>query len=199
MTLRVAIVTDDPGWHGARLRRALTARGMNTRYASLTQCRLDITSGTLPVRVPGFETALPEAVFVRGVPGGTLEQVIVRLDVLHALRELGVPVYDDARAIERSVKEQGNDESSPAPSRPADTADLGDGRIRRCPRNHPARNGCRPSDRLQTVVRLPGKRAAQDRPRGRRAVRRYGCKGVWYLQRYVGAPDNGAHWQDWRV
>ena len=31
------------------------------------------------------------------------EQVTKRLGVLHALRELGVPVYNDARAIERSV------------------------------------------------------------------------------------------------
>lgn len=32
-----------------------------------------------------------------------MEQVILRLDVLHALRELGVLVYNDARAIERTV------------------------------------------------------------------------------------------------
>ena len=53
--------------------------------------------------MPGFTRALPDAAFVRGVPGGTLEQVVLRLDILHALRELGVPVYNDARAIEKSV------------------------------------------------------------------------------------------------
>ena len=40
---------------------------------------------------------------MRGIAGGTFEQVTKRLGVLHALRELGVPVYNDARAIERSV------------------------------------------------------------------------------------------------
>jgi tetrahydromethanopterin:alpha-L-glutamate ligase len=40
---------------------------------------------------------------VRGIAGGSFEQVTNRLGVLHALRELGVPVYNDARAIERSV------------------------------------------------------------------------------------------------
>jgi len=40
---------------------------------------------------------------VRGIAGGSFEQVTKRLGVLHALRELGVPVYNDARAIERSV------------------------------------------------------------------------------------------------
>jgi len=57
----------------------------------------------LPIRIPGFEKKLPEAVFVRGVPGGSLEEVVFYLDVLHALKIVGVPVYNDAHAIERSV------------------------------------------------------------------------------------------------
>ena len=40
---------------------------------------------------------------MRGVPGGALEEVVFYLDILHALRELNVFVYNDARAIERSV------------------------------------------------------------------------------------------------
>ena len=31
MSLRVAIVTDDPGWHGRKLRRAFASRGVDTR------------------------------------------------------------------------------------------------------------------------------------------------------------------------
>jgi len=42
-------------------------------------------------------------VLVRGIAGGSFEQVTKRLGVLHALRELGIAVYNDARAIERSV------------------------------------------------------------------------------------------------
>ncbi len=53
--------------------------------------------------IPGFDSALPDAVFVRGVPGGSLEEVVFYLDILHALKILGVPVYNDGRAIERSV------------------------------------------------------------------------------------------------
>jgi len=53
--------------------------------------------------IPGFGRELPDAVLVRGIAGGSFEQVTKRLGVLHALRELGVPVYNDARAIERSV------------------------------------------------------------------------------------------------
>jgi RimK family alpha-L-glutamate ligase len=53
--------------------------------------------------LPGFGDRLPDGVFVRGVPGGSLEQVVFYLDVLHALKLLGVPVYNDGRAVERTV------------------------------------------------------------------------------------------------
>ena len=98
----IAIVTDDPGWHGARLRRAFAARGWDSRDVSLQQCHFDLSGPGNGLRLPGFDQ-LPDAVFVRGVPGGSLEQVIFHLDVLHALRLLGVLVYNDARCIERSV------------------------------------------------------------------------------------------------
>jgi tetrahydromethanopterin:alpha-L-glutamate ligase len=99
----VAVVTDDPGWHGIRLLRAFKDRGFDGAYVSLTACRLNLDSPGLPVIVPGFEQVLPDGVFVRGVPGGTLDEVVFYLDILHALRLLGVPVYNDAAAIERTV------------------------------------------------------------------------------------------------
>lgn len=99
---RIVIITDDPGWHGKQLCRAFAARDCHAEYVSLTECRLD-TSNPLLVMMPGFMASLPDAVFVRGVPGGSLEEVVFYLDVLHALKMLGVPVYNDGHAIERSV------------------------------------------------------------------------------------------------
>ena len=100
---RIAIMTDDPGWHGARLRSVFAARDFDSTYVSLTECRIRIEPDRLPVIIPGFDTALPDGVFVRGVPGGSLDEVVFYLDVLHALKLLGVPVYNDGRAIERTV------------------------------------------------------------------------------------------------
>lgn len=99
----VAILTDDPGWHGARLREAFESRGVAVKFASLRDCHFDLHHAGRSVVIPGFEGGLPDGVFVRGVPGGSLEQVVLRLDVLHALKILGVPVYNDGRAIERTV------------------------------------------------------------------------------------------------
>ncbi len=102
MISRVAIMTDDPGWHGARLIDAFAAQGVSAEFVSLRACRLDLTSGGPGVVIPGFDS-LPDGVFVRGVPGGSLEQVVLYLDILHGLRALGVCVYNSGRAIERSV------------------------------------------------------------------------------------------------
>ena len=102
MNPRVAVVTDDPGWHGRRLREALSARGADGRFVSLLEARIEL-GGRARVALPGFERRLPDAVFVRGVPGGSLQQVVFHLNVLHALKDLGVTVYNDGRAVERSV------------------------------------------------------------------------------------------------
>jgi RimK family alpha-L-glutamate ligase len=100
---RIAIFTDDPAWHGEQLRRAFARRGVVAEYVSLTECKISLESRRFPVIIPGFEHNLPDAVFVRGVPGGSLEEVVFYLDVLHALKLLQIPVYNDGRAIERSV------------------------------------------------------------------------------------------------
>src|SRR5258706_9730355 len=101
--LRIAIMTDEIGWHTARLQKALLARGCSGRCVDLANCRIDTNWAWHGLVIPGFGRDLPDAVFVRGIAGGTFEQVTVRLGVLHPLRGLGVPVYNDARAIERSV------------------------------------------------------------------------------------------------
>lgn len=102
MNRRIAIFTDDPGWHGARLREAFEQQGCSSEFVSLRQCGFDLNAPGHGLVIPGFEV-LPDGVFVRGVPGGTLEQVVLYLDILHALKHLGVCVYNDGRAIERSV------------------------------------------------------------------------------------------------
>lgn len=101
--LNIAIITDDPGWHGRQLLQAFAARDCVCHYVSLTHCRLQVENAQTPIYMPGFEQVLPDAVFVRGVPGGSLEEVVFYLDILHVLQHLGVPVYNNTRGIELSV------------------------------------------------------------------------------------------------
>lgn len=99
---KIAIITDDPGWHGRQLTQALVDHGLESQYVSLTDCVIEINGNGQELTFPGFEK-LPLGVFVRGVPGGSLEQVIFRLDILHALHDMGITIYNSPRAIERTV------------------------------------------------------------------------------------------------
>jgi RimK family alpha-L-glutamate ligase len=101
--MKVAIFSDETGWHTRRLQAALRARGAQGRCVDLAACDIDLVRGVQGLRIPGFGERLPDAAIVRGIAGGSFEQVTKRLGVLHALRELGVAVVNDARAIERSV------------------------------------------------------------------------------------------------
>ena len=100
---RVAIFVDDADWHTRRLKRAFTAEGADAVSVSLQDTGFAIAGGGHGLRLPGFTGALPDGVFVRTISAGSFEQVTMRLGVLHALRELGVPAHNDARAIERCV------------------------------------------------------------------------------------------------
>lgn len=102
-SLKVAIFTDETGWHTRQLQAALRARGAQGRCVDLQACTVDTTASAHGLVLPGFGRELPAAALVRGIAGGSFEQVTKRLAVLHALQALGVPVYNEARAIERSV------------------------------------------------------------------------------------------------
>lgn len=102
MSVHLALAIDHPEWHARELRVAADAAGIRMTTIRLAECHFDTT---LPhgLSLPGFGPDLPDAVLVRSIGGGGFEEVTRRLGVLHALRELGVPVLNDARAVERCV------------------------------------------------------------------------------------------------
>jgi RimK family alpha-L-glutamate ligase len=89
-------------WHARELRAAFGAAGARMVPFDLADCAID-TQRASGLAVAGFGGRLPDAVLVRTMSGGPFEAVTLRLGVLHALRECGVPVWNDARAIERCV------------------------------------------------------------------------------------------------
>ena len=99
---RIALVSDRHDWHARELIKALTAAGARATLVRLEDCQFE-TDHPHGLHMPGFADRLPDAVFVRCLSGGSFEAVTVRLGILHALRDSGVPVINDARAIERCV------------------------------------------------------------------------------------------------
>lgn len=192
----VAIITDDPGWHGRVLKKALAERGYECRFLSLIECRIEPGHRPLDVVMPGFVRKPPAAVFVRGVPGGSLEQVILRLDCLHAVELLGIPVVNAPRAIERTVDK-------------ALTSLL----LIRAGLPTPPTWVCESADHAHTILRrefaaghrVVGKPLFGSQGKGLQLFDCYSsmtahgefCGGVYYLQRYVERPAND--WSDIRV
>jgi RimK family alpha-L-glutamate ligase len=102
VSLRVAVLGSTGGWHAERLERALTARGHSCAFVPVTRMVGRIDGA---VAVGSGETALDacDVVVVRGIPRGSLEQVVFRVDALHVLAAAGVRAVNPAPAIERTV------------------------------------------------------------------------------------------------
>jgi RimK family alpha-L-glutamate ligase len=100
--MNVAILGSGRGWHTDELCRALSARGHAVRLLPIQELVASI--GSVP-RLAAAGTALEDldAVLVRIIPRGSLEQMIFRVDALHWLAHLGVLVVNPASAIERTV------------------------------------------------------------------------------------------------
>ncbi len=100
--MKIPIFTDDPGWHGKQLKQAFATHGIEAVFVSLQQCVTHLSSSETTIHIPHFES-LPPAAFVRGISGGTLQQIITRLNLLHILKAKGLNIYNDGKAIETTV------------------------------------------------------------------------------------------------
>jgi tetrahydromethanopterin:alpha-L-glutamate ligase len=98
----VGLVVDRMDWHARQVAAALVARGFSATPIRLHLCGFATRSPT-GMHIDGFGDNLPAAVVVRSMSGGTFEAVTLHLGILHAMRERGVMVWNDARAIERCV------------------------------------------------------------------------------------------------
>lgn len=104
--MSVIVFTDEPeirgGWHGKQLEVAFRAHSVETKFVSLAACALDFSGDSPVIYIPGpvQESSLA---FVRGIAGGTLQQITTRLNVLHLLAIQGCRVVNAGKAVERTV------------------------------------------------------------------------------------------------
>jgi RimK family alpha-L-glutamate ligase len=100
--LNVAILGSSGGWHARQLSDALAARGHEHRLVPVTRM-LGRIDGDVAVRSRELWLDGCDVVIVRGIPRGSLEQVIFRVDALHAVAERGVTCVNGPRALERTI------------------------------------------------------------------------------------------------
>jgi RimK family alpha-L-glutamate ligase len=102
--VRVAILSArQGGWHTDQLCRALAERGHEGRVLPYEGLVSRFGGTGPPFAAAGENLASYGAVLARIIPAGSLEQIIARVDALHALEERGMPVINSPRAIERTV------------------------------------------------------------------------------------------------
>jgi tetrahydromethanopterin:alpha-L-glutamate ligase len=190
----IGLVVDRMDWHAREVSAAFAARGFGTAPIRLHLCGI-ATQSAGGLQIDGFGRRLPDAVVVRSISGGAFEAVTLRLGILHALRESGVMVWNDARAIERCV-----DKSM--------TSFL----LARAGITTPPTWAVESHDQAQTIARSETKEAALvlkplfgSQGRGLRLIRKPDdlppadqvAGGVYYLQRFVGIERGG--YRDFRL
>jgi RimK family alpha-L-glutamate ligase len=103
--LRVGVLGATGSWHSRGLIAALGDRGHDVLAIPATRLRSEVDSRA-DVHVLGPDGEVLDALdllIVRGLPRGSLEQVIFRMDALHVLADQGVRCVNSPRAIERTV------------------------------------------------------------------------------------------------
>jgi RimK family alpha-L-glutamate ligase len=102
MPVKIGILSSQRGYHVRELEEAIRDRGCNPVFFSIAHLAGWIGARpALQVRGECIEDC--QALLVRTIPVGSLEQIIFRMDVLHRIENLGVRVINSASAIERTV------------------------------------------------------------------------------------------------
>jgi RimK family alpha-L-glutamate ligase len=94
--MRIAILSGFGGWHVDDLIRAAAELGHTAKSVDFRSLAGGVEAEPAPLA--GFEAAI-----VRTMPSGSLEQIIFRVDVLHAAAAGGVKVLNPPRAVETCV------------------------------------------------------------------------------------------------
>ncbi|MBD3206748.1 RimK family alpha-L-glutamate ligase [Candidatus Bathyarchaeota archaeon] len=101
--MKIGILSSDRReWHVLRLREELKKRKHEIYVFPIS----DLVSriGLDPkMSIKGYPVDSYDAIIVRRVPGGSVEQIFYRMDTLHMLEEYGVVVFNSPESIEKSV------------------------------------------------------------------------------------------------
>jgi RimK family alpha-L-glutamate ligase len=94
--MNIAILSAGAGWHACDLQRAAQQQGHQAALVDFR--RVNAAVGTTGNTLAGFD-----AILVRTMPPGSLEQVVFRMDVLHRAQAAGVRVLNPPAALETCI------------------------------------------------------------------------------------------------
>src|SRR5574337_1150185 len=100
--MKIGILADRRGWHVEGLAKALAKRGSEADFLPITRLLVHVPGPPL-ASVGGRPLEAYDALLVRTIPEGSLEQIIFRMDALHRLEAAGVRIMNRPAALERTV------------------------------------------------------------------------------------------------
>jgi len=103
--VQIAVLGNPESWYAADLQRAAEERGHRLRRIAYPRMAGFLAGGDHPARLAVDELDLTklDAVIVRTMPPGSLEQIVFRMDILARLESSGVIVLNGPKAIECAV------------------------------------------------------------------------------------------------
>ena len=102
MPAKIGILSSQRGYHALALEEAVRKRGCEPVFFHIARMAGWVGGGQ-GGEVRGERMDDCRALLVRTIPTGSLEQIIFRMDVLHRMEKLGIPVINSGSAIERTV------------------------------------------------------------------------------------------------
>lgn len=102
--LKIGILGQRGGWHERSLQRAFEEHGISVPSFPITRLRAHQGyHGNSGIFIDETRLNDFDALIIRAIPGGSLEEIIFRMDALHALEDQGVWIVNSPRTIERTV------------------------------------------------------------------------------------------------
>jgi ribosomal protein S6--L-glutamate ligase len=105
--VRIGILGNEGSWYGADLSRAAVERGHDCMRLDFplvaASCGETSAAGNRVVSSGEYDLTTFDALIVRTMPPGSLEQVVFRMDALARLTAAGVTVVNSARSMECAV------------------------------------------------------------------------------------------------
>jgi ribosomal protein S6--L-glutamate ligase len=101
--LKLVALVSGFGWHVRDLRRAAGRLDLVLDAVPFPTVAGRVGQRARRIEAGGIDLTAVDGVLVRMMPPGTLEQVVFRMDALHRLSALGIPVLNPPRAVESAV------------------------------------------------------------------------------------------------
>jgi RimK family alpha-L-glutamate ligase len=100
--MKIGILADRNGWHVEALAKALARRGHQADFLPITRLVARVPGRPL-VAIDNQPLESLDALLIRTIPEGSLEQIIFRMDILHRLEAAGVRIMNRPSPLERTV------------------------------------------------------------------------------------------------